>query len=89
MQWVELVEGYLQEAKWFYGKYTPSMEEYLNTATITIGAPAVISQVYFLLAKSKEKPESLHEYEDIIRLSGMLVRLPDDLGTLPVRTSFF
>nr|AGS42397.1 terpene synthase 4 [Thymus vulgaris] len=81
--WVDLVEGYLQEAKWYHANYTPSMEEYLNTATVTIGAPAVISQVHFVLAKSKEKAESLHEYEDIIRLSGKLVRLPDDIGTLP------
>nr|Q8H2B4.1 RecName: Full=R-linalool synthase, chloroplastic; Flags: Precursor [Mentha aquatica]AAL99381.1 linalool synthase [Mentha aquatica] len=83
--WVDLVEGYLQEAKWYYTKYTPTMEEYLNYASITIGAPAVISQIYFMLAKSKEKPviESFYEYDEIIRLSGMLVRLPDDLGTLP------
>nr|AGS42396.1 terpene synthase 3 [Thymus vulgaris] len=81
--WVDLVEGYLQEAKWYHANYTPSMEEYLNTATVTIGAPAVISQVHFVLAKSNEKAESLHEYEEIIRLSGKLVRLPDDLGTLP------
>nr|QJX58312.1 monoterpene synthase 9 [Salvia pomifera] len=83
--WVDLVEAYLQEAKWYHSGYTPSMEEYLNNSCISIGAPTVISQVYFVLASSKEKPimESLYKYNHIIRLSGLLVRLPDDLGTSP------
>ncbi|XP_042033249.1 (+)-bornyl diphosphate synthase, chloroplastic-like [Salvia splendens] len=75
--WVDLVEAYLQEAKWYYSGYTPSMEEYLNNSTISIGAPTVIAQV-FLTSKNQ-----LYKYNQIIRLSGMLVRLPDDLGTLP------
>ncbi|KAH6800193.1 hypothetical protein C2S52_000657 [Perilla frutescens var. hirtella] len=83
--WADLVEAYLKEAKWFYNGYTPSMEEYLNNAYISIGATPVISQVFFTLATSIDKPviESLYEYHRILRLSGMLVRLPDDLGTSP------
>ncbi|XP_042036516.1 (+)-bornyl diphosphate synthase, chloroplastic-like isoform X2 [Salvia splendens] len=73
--WVDLVEAYLQEAKWYYSGYTPTMEEYLNISTISIGAPTVIAQVH----TSKDK---LYKYNHIIRLLGMLVRLPDDLGTL-------
>nr|QJX58305.1 monoterpene synthase 6 [Salvia officinalis] len=82
--WVDLVEAYLQEAKWYHSGYTPSMEEYLNNSCISIGASAV-SQVYFVLASSKEKlvMESFYKYNHIIYLSGLLVRLPDDLGTLP------
>nr|AAX16075.1 linalool synthase [Perilla frutescens var. hirtella] len=81
--WADLVVAYLKEAKWFYNGYTPSMEEYLNNAYISIGATPVISQVFFTLATSIDKPviESLYEYHRILRLSGMLVRLPDDLGT--------
>nr|QEV81850.1 terpene synthase 11 [Prunella vulgaris] len=85
--WVDLVEGYMQEAKWYKSGYTPSMQEYLNNACITIGAPAVISQVYFTLDNSsmdKQDIDSIYnsKYHHLIRLSGMLVRLPDDLGTL-------
>nr|AIS39006.1 terpene synthase 1 [Salvia miltiorrhiza] len=81
--WVNLVEAYLQEAKWYYSGYIPSMEEYLNNSMISIGAPTVISQVFFTLGTSKGKPvvESFFKYNHIFRLSGMLVRLPDDLGT--------
>ena len=75
---MDLVEAYLQEAKWYYSGYTPSMEEYLNNSIISIGAPTVLAQV-FLTSKDK-----LYKYNHIIRLSGMLVRLPDDLGTLAV-----
>nr|QCF60505.1 linalool synthase [Salvia dorisiana] len=74
--WVDLVEAYLQEAKWYYSGYTPSLEEYLNNSSISIGAPTVIAQV-FLTSKDK-----LYKDNHIIHLSGMLVRLPDDLGTL-------
>ncbi|KAH6759072.1 hypothetical protein C2S51_019307 [Perilla frutescens var. frutescens] len=85
--WADLVEAYLKEAKWFYNGYTPSMEEYLNNAYISIGATPVISQVFFTLATSIDKPviDSLYEYHRILRLSGMLVRLPDDLGTSPMK----
>nr|C0KWV3.1 RecName: Full=Linalool synthase Tps-5031L19, chloroplastic; Short=PsTps-5031L; Flags: Precursor [Perilla frutescens var. hirtella]ACN42009.1 linalool synthase [Perilla frutescens var. hirtella] len=83
--WADLVEAYLKEAKWYYNGYTPSMEEYLNNAYISIGATPVISQVFFTLATSIDKPviDSLYEYHRILRLSGILVRLPDDLGTSP------
>ena len=86
MQWVDLVEAYLQEAKWHHKGYTPSMEEYLKNSIISIGAPAAISQLHFMLAASKEKPvmESLCKYDHLILLSGMLVRLSDDLGTSQV-----
>ncbi|XP_047942439.1 (+)-bornyl diphosphate synthase, chloroplastic-like [Salvia hispanica] len=81
--WVDLVEAYLQEAKWYHRGYTPSMEEYLNNSIISIGVPAVISQLHFMFAAAEEKPvmEDLCKYDNVIRLSGMLVRLPDDLGT--------
>ncbi|KAH6801551.1 hypothetical protein C2S52_002015 [Perilla frutescens var. hirtella] len=83
--WADLVEAYFKEANWYYNGYTPSMEEYLNNAYISIGATPVISQVFFTLATSIDKlvTESLYGYHRILRLSGMLVRLPDDLGTSP------
>ena len=64
------------------------MEEYLNNSIISIGVPAVISQLHFMFAAAEEKPvmEDLCKYDNVIRLSGMLVRLPDDLGTSQVIT---
>nr|QBL54245.1 synthase 2 [Ocimum tenuiflorum] len=45
--WVDLVEGFLEEAKWYYSGHTPSLEEYLKNASITIAAPAAIIPTLF------------------------------------------
>nr|QJX58301.1 monoterpene synthase 16 transcript variant 2 [Salvia pomifera] len=82
--WLSLVEGFFKEAQWYYSGYTPSLEEYLNNAKVSISSPTIISQVYFTLPNSstdKEVIESLYEYHNILNLSGMILRLADDLGT--------
>nr|UUB32234.1 bornyl diphosphate synthase [Lavandula x intermedia] len=83
--WLDLVEAYFKEAKWYYNGYTPSLEEYLNNAKITITCPAIVSEIYFTFGASIDKAviESMYKYHDILYLSGMLLRLPDDLGTAP------
>nr|QJX58302.1 monoterpene synthase 17 [Salvia fruticosa] len=82
--WLSMVEGYLKEAQWYYTGYTPSLEEYLNNAKVSIASPTILSQVNFTLPKSstdKTVIESLYEYHNILNLSGMISRLADDLGT--------
>ncbi|XP_057788855.1 sabinene synthase 1, chloroplastic-like [Salvia miltiorrhiza] len=82
--WSSLVEGFLKEAQWYYSGYTPSLEEYLNNAKVSISSPTIISQIYFTLANSstnKKVIESLYEYHNILNLSGMILRFADDLGT--------
>nr|T1RRI8.1 RecName: Full=Alpha pinene synthase, chloroplastic; Short=LvPINS; Flags: Precursor [Lavandula viridis]AGN72805.1 alpha pinene [Lavandula viridis] len=81
--WLDVVEGYFTEAKWYYSGYTPNLEEYLKNAKITVTCPMILSQIYFTIASSIEKPEleSMYKYHDILYLSGLLLRLPDDLGT--------
>ncbi|XP_057796974.1 sabinene synthase 1, chloroplastic-like isoform X2 [Salvia miltiorrhiza] len=82
--WLSLVEGFLKEAQWYYSGYTPSLEEYLNNAKVSVSSPTIISQLYFTLANSKTDKtviESLYEYHNILNLSGMILRLANDLGT--------
>nr|ARA91313.1 3-carene synthase [Lavandula x intermedia]ARA91314.1 3-carene synthase [Lavandula x intermedia] len=81
--WIDLVEANLEEAKWYYSGYTPSLEQYICSSRISISCPTIISQIYFTLETSIEKSaiESMYKYHDILYLSGMLLRLPDDLGT--------
>nr|QJX58304.1 monoterpene synthase 5 [Salvia officinalis] len=82
--WLSLVEGFLKEAQWYYSGYTPSLEEYLNNAKVSISSPTILSQVHFTLPNSstdKRVIESLYEYHNILNLSGMILRLADDLGT--------
>nr|WBU15653.1 geraniol synthase [Elsholtzia heterophylla] len=81
--WTDLAESFLKESTWYYSKYIPSLEEYIDNGSISIGAVAVISHIYFTLATSIDEPviDSMYEYHQILRLSGLLVRLHDDLGT--------
>ncbi|KAH6781338.1 hypothetical protein C2S51_006631 [Perilla frutescens var. frutescens] len=81
--WVDLAEAYLVEAKWFYGGYKPSLEEYLNNGWISVCGPAVLCHVFFGVTDSitMETVESLFKYHDLIRCSSTLVRLADDLAT--------
>ncbi|XP_057787996.1 1,8-cineole synthase, chloroplastic-like [Salvia miltiorrhiza] len=81
--WVDLIEAYLIEAKWYYKGHKPSLEEYLNNAWISIGGIPILSHLFFRLTDSieEEAVESMHTYHDIVRASCTILRLADDLGT--------
>nr|AHI50308.2 limonene-myrcene synthase [Erythranthe lewisii]AHI50309.2 limonene-myrcene synthase [Erythranthe lewisii] len=83
--WANLCKAYLQEAKWYSKGYTPTLEEYINNAWISISAPVMLSHEYFLVANpiDNEAVQSLYEYHNIVRCSAMVLRLSNDLGTSP------
>ncbi|XP_057787994.1 cineole synthase 1, chloroplastic-like isoform X2 [Salvia miltiorrhiza] len=82
-EWVDLIEAYLIEAKWYYKGHKPSLEEYLNNAWISIGGIPILSHLFFRLTDSieEEAVESMHTYHDIVRASCTILRLANDLGT--------
>lgn len=88
----DLCEAYLQEAKWYYEGHIPALEEYLNNAWISVAATVILVHAYFLVSKPIKK-KALMEYLDghhnIIRCSGIIVRLSNDLGTSSVRIYLF
>ncbi|KAK4401822.1 Terpinolene synthase, chloroplastic [Sesamum angolense] len=81
--WEDLCRTYLQEAEWYFTGYTPTLEEYMNNAWISISAPLTLSHTYFVVANpiENEVVGSLHKYQDVVRYSGTILRLADDLGT--------
>ncbi|CAI8587474.1 unnamed protein product [Vicia faba] len=81
--WTSLCKAYLIEAKWYHGGYTPSLEEYLENAWISISAHVILTHTYFLIQDSFKKEElvCLQEKSNIIRFSAMILRLANDLGT--------
>ncbi|XP_062119802.1 myrcene synthase, chloroplastic-like [Humulus lupulus] len=82
--WVDLCRSFLQEAKWYYSGYTPTLKEYIDNAWISVGAPIILVHAYFSFANpiSKEVLELLEQgYPTIIRHSAMIVRLANDLAT--------
>ncbi|XP_057506517.1 trans-ocimene synthase, chloroplastic-like [Actinidia eriantha] len=47
--WGNLCTSYLVEARWFYSVYTPTLDEYLQTAWISVGGPGGMAHAYLLL----------------------------------------
>ena len=85
-QWAGLCKSYLLEAKWYYSGYTPSFQEYMDNAYVSVGAPVGLVQAYFYVSSptAEEASQFMEEYPDIIRWSSMILRLADDLGTSSV-----
>lgn len=87
LQWADLCRTYTQEAKWYFRGYTPTLEEYISNAWISISAPVILSHAFFLVTNpiKKEAVQSLYKYHNIVRCSAMILRLANDLGTSSVR----
>lgn len=82
-EWANLCKAYLLEAKWYTSGYTPTFQEYMDNAWISISAPVILVHAYFLSRNlpTKEALKQSEEYPNIIRWSSMVLRLADDLGT--------
>ena len=74
------------EARWYHNGYTPTLEEYLRNAWISISGPVVLVHGYFSmrLKVTKEVLEGLENYADLIRFATTVLRLCDDMGTSTV-----
>ncbi|KAL7153632.1 hypothetical protein ABFS83_04G182200 [Erythranthe nasuta] len=85
--WADLCMAYLQEAEWYTKGYTPTLEEYIDNAWISISTHVILTHVFFLVTNpiDKEAVQSLYGYHNIVRYSGIILRLANDLGTSPVR----
>ncbi|KAF2284340.1 hypothetical protein GH714_020875 [Hevea brasiliensis] len=81
--WADICKSYLLEAKWYHSGYTPSLQEYIDNAWISISAPVILVHAYFLVKSpiTNDALKCLEEYSNIIRCSSMILRLADDLGT--------
>ncbi|KAK8933948.1 hypothetical protein KSP39_PZI015819 [Platanthera zijinensis] len=80
--WGDQCKSYLVEARWYYTGYTPTLNEYLENAWLTIGGPLLQTAAYFLSEElTKEALDSLEFYPEVVRYSAIVTRLYDDLGT--------
>ncbi|KAB1205519.1 Myrcene synthase, chloroplastic [Morella rubra] len=81
--WGDLCRSYLLEAKWYNIGYTPTLQEYIDNAWISISAPVILVHAYFFVTNpiTKEAMDCLEEYPNIIHWSSIILRLADDLGT--------
>ncbi|XP_023739439.1 R-linalool synthase QH1, chloroplastic [Lactuca sativa] len=81
--WEDLCKSYLVEAQWYHNGYTPTLEEYLENACVSISGHVVLMHVKFLTSVSltKEILQCLDMSGNIVRYSSLIFRLADDLGT--------
>nr|ATY48638.1 bornyl diphosphate synthase [Phyla dulcis] len=81
--WADLCTSYCQEAEWYYNKYMPTMDEYINNACISISTPLILSNTYFVVTNpiEEEVVQNFYKNPDVVRYSAMILRLADDLGT--------
>ncbi|XP_022897579.1 terpene synthase 10-like [Olea europaea var. sylvestris] len=81
--WKDLCKAYLQEARWYFNGYKPTMEEYMNTAWISISTHVILSHAFFAVTSpiEKEAVQYLLDYPNLIRWSATILRLSDDLAT--------
>uniref|UniRef100_A0A2C9UWT3 Terpene synthase metal-binding domain-containing protein n=1 Tax=Manihot esculenta TaxID=3983 RepID=A0A2C9UWT3_MANES len=63
--------------------YTPSLQEYIDNAWISISGPVMLVHAYFLINSpiANDASKCLKEYSNIIRCASMVLRLANDLGT--------
>ncbi|CAJ1956402.1 unnamed protein product [Sphenostylis stenocarpa] len=83
MKWVDLLEAYLKEAKWFSNEYVPSFREYLDNGVISSGSYLALVHATVLIGDnlSKETISMMSPYPSLFTCSGEILRLWDDLGT--------
>ncbi|KAL3513017.1 hypothetical protein ACH5RR_025734 [Cinchona calisaya] len=84
--WADLCKAYLLEAKWYFSRHVPTLQEYLDNALISVSAPVVLIHAYFCVdcPINKHHLEYLDEIHKIIRCSAIILRLANDLGSSPV-----
>ncbi|XP_031122455.1 terpene synthase 10-like [Ipomoea triloba] len=82
-EWVALCKSHLQEAKWAHSGVTPPYEDYIENAWVSIGCNLALMHA-FVHVNHPLKESDLQcntKYHEIVRLSSILLRLPNDKGT--------
>ncbi|KAJ6693393.1 hypothetical protein OIU85_004188 [Salix viminalis] len=81
--WIDIVEAFLVEAKWFSKNYVPSPEEYLANGVTTGGTYMALVHAFFLMGQdvTNETAAMMEPYPNLFSVSGKILRLWDDLGT--------
>ncbi|KAG2301601.1 hypothetical protein Bca52824_030252 [Brassica carinata] len=84
--WADLCKEYLVEANWYKKGYKPSVKEYMQNAWISVSAPVILNYFYCVFSDqiSTQVMETLSQNrQDVVRCSGTVFRLANDLGTSP------
>ncbi|KAL0353200.1 UNVERIFIED_CONTAM: Tricyclene synthase Oc15, chloroplastic [Sesamum angustifolium] len=80
LQWANLCNAFLVEAKWLASGDLPAADRYLENGKVTTGAYVVLVHVFFLLDLGKEGAIHLNNVLPRISNVATILRLSDDLG---------
>ncbi|XP_039000738.1 (R)-limonene synthase 1, chloroplastic-like [Hibiscus syriacus] len=71
--WVDLLRSYMLEARWYHSAYTPTFEEYMENAWISITGTLIATQAsLFVTNKINEKElEFLESYPELLHWSSV------------------
>nr|GEV18836.1 R-linalool synthase QH1, chloroplastic-like [Tanacetum cinerariifolium] len=80
--WADLCKAWLVEARWYHSGYTPTLDEYLNNAYVSISAPVILMHCNFStsISSSAEILQGIERSKNMVYCSSMILRLADDLG---------
>ncbi|KAI3872130.1 hypothetical protein MKW98_011622 [Papaver atlanticum] len=82
--WAEFCKALLVEATWYYGEYTPTLEEYTKNGSISVAGPLVSLHGHCLSGDiEKEALECMDnkQHTDLTYWASVIFRLANDLGT--------
>ncbi|KAL8549072.1 hypothetical protein ACS0TY_008079 [Phlomoides rotata] len=83
--WIDMIEGFMVEAKWFNGGGGPTLEEYIENGVSTAGAYMALVHLFFLIGEgvNHQNAHLLNKkpYPKLFSAAGRILRLWDDLGT--------
>lgn len=79
----------MREVEWWREEKTPSVEEYLSIACVTIAVKAILFTTQYVLApKLSEEVIKSAELGEICKCTTMVCRLLNDTQTYKVSSSF-
>ncbi|XP_050136069.1 tricyclene synthase EBOS, chloroplastic-like [Malus sylvestris] len=81
--WADLYKAFLKETTWCYNKHTPTFEEYIDNAWISVSAVVFLVHTYFLLNPkiTKQALECLENHHSLLHWPSLIFRLSNDLST--------
>ncbi|KAF5773038.1 putative R-linalool synthase [Helianthus annuus] len=76
-RWADLCESYLREARWYHSGHTPTLNDYLNNACVTIGSPLTLMYMKILtsVTSTEEIVQWFEESKNIVNHTALIVRL--------------
>lgn len=87
LQWVRLLNAFLEEAKWFASGLVPKADDYLKNGIVSTGAHMILVHSFFFMgdAITQETITLMDEFPSIISATATILRLCDDLEGDQVR----